>query len=217
MLDSRRMEYQITASINFSSSGNPLEHGSRENRWQLVGCRHPFPPTSSARDHFTLSRSRESQLDLRFLIRESLSPCSSSGVFSLMCFEFPFVYSVPHAVASFDLQEDSKSRQRCFSIIYPIASQISQANSQRHPSYPTPPPYLLSLIPQSPVPVSRLSHRLPLSTRLVPRLPPLDIIQYLRSIKECIASSLLLAHYLDHSFMIKVRGGLTIYPVQRGC
>jgi hypothetical protein len=183
-----------------------------------VGCRHPFPPRSSARDHFTLSRSRESQLDLRFLIRESLSPCSSSGVFSLMCFEFPFVYSVPHAVASFDLQEDSKSRQRCFSIIYPIASQISKQtpnailHTHHHRTYS---PSFLSL--QSPSPVSRLSHRLPLSTRLVPRLPPLDIIQYLRSIKECIASSLLLAHHLDHSFMIKVRGELTIYPVQRGC
>jgi hypothetical protein len=54
------MEYQITASVKFSSSGNPLEQESRENQWQLVGCKHPFPPRSSASDHFARSRSRES-------------------------------------------------------------------------------------------------------------------------------------------------------------
>jgi hypothetical protein len=36
----------------------------------------------------------------------------------------------------------------------------------------------------------------PLSTRLIPRLSPLDIVQYLRSIKDCIALSSLLAQHL---------------------
>jgi hypothetical protein len=211
------MEYQITASINFSSSGNPLEQGSREYRWQLVGCKHPFPPRSSAHD---LSRSRESQLDLRFLIREYLSPYSSLGVFSLMCFKLPIVHSVRHAVATFEPSRRFKllSRDAFHNLSHHLPNILSKLlTPSLIPHTISSPPHLLSLIPQSPVPVSRPSHRLPLSTGLVPRLSPLDIIQYLRSIKECIASGLLLAPHLDHFSMIKGRGELTIYPVQRGC
>jgi hypothetical protein len=62
--------------------------------------------------------------------------------------------------------------------------------------------------------ISRPSHPLPLSTRLIPRLPHLNIIQYLRSIKDCIASSCLSAQHLNLPSCLW-KGELTADLVQR--
>jgi hypothetical protein len=74
-----------------------------------------------------------------------------------------------------------------------------------NPTCPTsrklPAPTTLSLyasfVRLNPIPTSRPSHPLPLSTRLIPWLPHLNILQYLRSIKDCIALSCLSAQHLD--------------------
>jgi hypothetical protein len=138
--------------------------------------------------------------------REVQPLCPQSDALSLMCFDSSLLYNAQYVPASRS----------------PIETRVRLTLPHHNPTCPTsikfPTPTTLSpyasFVRLNPIPISRPSHPLPLSTRLVPRLPHLHIIQYLRSIKDCIALSCLSAQHLDPSSCLQ-KGELTADLAQR--
>ncbi len=136
--------------------------------------------------------------------------CPKSDMLSLLCFDSSLQSTFLSSSRSH--RDASQSEKR-------VRLALSNHNSICPTSIKLPTPTAFSLyasfVRLNQIPISRPSHPLPLSTRLIPRLPHLNILQYLRSIEDCIALSCLSAQHLDPPSCLW-KGELTADLAQRG-